>query len=134
MNNLIKQTARKLRKNQTKSEAILWQVVRNRKLLGKKFLRQHPIVFMLNRRKRFFVADFYCHEAKLVIEVDGGMHDMQKDYDKKRESILKSLGIKVVRFKNQKVIHDLDNVIKRISFEFIHSSSAKNSKTEAELK
>jgi very-short-patch-repair endonuclease len=64
-----------LRKTPTPSENILWQVLRNRKLDGKKFVRQFPIIFEYQGRKRFFVADFYCHEAKLIIELDGKIQE-----------------------------------------------------------
>ena len=74
MDNLIKQTVRDLRKNQTLSEVKIWKAVRNRKLKGKKFLRQHPIRFNMDGRKRFFIADFYCHEKNLVVEIDGKIH------------------------------------------------------------
>ncbi len=111
MENIIKKTARLLRKNQTKSEAIIWQTVRNRKLCGKKFLRQHPILFEMDGRKRFFVADFYCHEKRLVVEIDGKIHLRQKDYDELRTHIINSLGIRVVRFRNEEVEQNLQSVL-----------------------
>lgn len=117
LNRLIKQTVRNLRKEQTESEAVLWQELRNRKLLGKKFLRQHPIIFKWNKRTRFLIADFYCHEAKLVVELDGEIHDKQKDYDKVRDFVLKSLGIKVVRINNIEVKKRLPGVVKRLEKE-----------------
>jgi len=61
---LAKNTARELRKNQTESEGIFWEVVRNRKLFGKKFLRQHPVQLKFMGKKRFFIGDFYCAEKK----------------------------------------------------------------------
>lgn len=96
----IKEVLRHLRKNQTPNENILWQVLRNRKLGGKKFVRQFPIIFEYQGRKRFFVADFYCHEAKLVIELDGIIHEKQVAYDENRTFIINQLGIKVLRIKN----------------------------------
>lgn len=114
MDNFIKQTVRSLRKNQTKSEAIIWQAVRNRKLSGKKFLRQHPILFEMDGRRRFFVADFYCHEKKLVVEIDGKIHLRQKDYDELRTHIINLLGIKVIRFQNDEVEKNLQGVFERI--------------------
>ena len=110
----IKQTVRKLRKNQTKAEAILWQALRNRQLDGKKFLRQHPIQFVWEGRKRFFVADFYCHEHLLVVEADGKIHDRQKDYDELRTVIINTKGIRVIRFTNENVEHRLSEVLSEI--------------------
>ncbi|MBI5400346.1 DUF559 domain-containing protein [Candidatus Saganbacteria bacterium] len=75
LNKLIKQAVRRLRKRQTKSEAILWHEIRNRQLNGAKFFRQYPIVFEWQARKRFLIADFYCHKANLVIELDGPIHE-----------------------------------------------------------
>jgi len=99
--------AREQRKDMTSAEKRLWQVLR-RKKLGMKFRRQHPI----NR----FIADFYCHEAKLVIEVDGGYHedDDQREYDIGRTAELKEFGILVVRFTNEEVEQDLEVVIQKI--------------------
>ena len=114
LKNLIKQTVRDLRKRQTEAEGLLWGKLRNRKLLGGKFLRQHPIVFDWNNRKRFFVADFYCHKAKLVVEVDGPIHDRQKDYDELREFVLRGLGFKILRFSNKMVTRNTNKVIKKI--------------------
>ena len=117
INNLIKQTVRGLRRNQTESEAILWETVRNRKISGKKFLRQHPIVFKWEGRKRFIVTDFYCHEAKLIVEIDGGIHEKQKEYDALRDFVVKSLGFRVIRFKNEIVFNDLMSIIEILRME-----------------
>ena len=76
-----KQACRELRKKSTSSERLLWQAVRNRKLLGKKFYRQYLIMFKYMDKERFFIADFFCYESRLVIEIDGKKHDDQKDYD-----------------------------------------------------
>lgn len=110
----ITEIARDLRKNQTMSEALLWEALRGRKLAGKKFLRQHPIRFELDGRSRFFIADFYCYEEKLVVEVDGKIHMRQKDYDDARSAIIRNLGMKVVRFGNEEVQRDLESVLDRI--------------------
>ena len=109
--NLVKQTARRLRKEQTNSEFLLWQLLRDRKLQNKKFLRQYPIVFDWEGKKRFFIADFYCHEACLVVELDGDVHLQRKDHDKARDRILKSIGIKVVRIRNEDVASNMKRVI-----------------------
>ncbi len=102
------QNAQNLRNRQTKAEEILWEQLRKKQLLGFKFRRQHP----LNN----FVADFYCHQAKLVIEVDGGYHNEkeQQTYDAERDRIMRELGIEVMRFKNEEVNNGLDVVLERI--------------------
>jgi len=114
MDNLIKQTVRDLRKSQTPGEAIMWKAVRNRQLNGKKFLRQHPILFEMDNRRRFFVADFYCHEKKLVVEIDGQVHEKQEDYDTLRTYIINALGIQVVRFSNDEIEKNFKLVIERL--------------------
>ncbi len=123
MKRIIKQTVRKLRNDQTNAELILWQSIRNRKLCGKKFTRQHPIIFEWNHRKRFLIADFYCHEAGIVIEVDGGIHDVRKDYDESREYALKCLGLNILRFKNKEIVKDIEGV-KKIIARVLNSPSA----------
>jgi very-short-patch-repair endonuclease len=98
------ETARKLRKESTKAEKIFWNIVRNGKLFGIKFNRQFPIVFKFNGQKRLFIADFYCHEAQLIIEIDGGIHETQQDYIILRTEILNQLDFKIIRFKNNQVL------------------------------
>ena len=92
----ILDTARNLRKNQTKEEKIMWNLLRNRQLTGLKFRRQHPV--------SRFIADFYCHKIKLVIELDGGYHENKdvKIYDEARKDEIKRFGITVLRFKTKK--------------------------------
>ena len=114
MKNIIIQTARNLRRNSTHSERIFWQIVRNRKIKNKKFRRQYPIEFEYYGQKRHFIADFYCHECKLIIEIDGGIHETQKDYDKLRSEIINKLGMKVVRFRNEEIENNLDEVIEKL--------------------
>lgn len=113
----ITEIARKLRKNQTKSEKILWSYLRNRKLSGKKFLRQFPLIFNFDNINRFFIADFYCSECKLVIEVDGKIHDSQKEYDNLRTQIISQRGIKVIRFTNEEVENNISFVLSEIKNE-----------------
>jgi very-short-patch-repair endonuclease len=101
--------ANALRKPLTPAEERFWQMVRNRNLLNLKFRRQHPI--------DCYVADFYCHELKLVIEIDGDVHDLEhiKQYDKNREDNLRALGLEVLRFKNGDVFantHLIEEAIK----------------------
>ncbi len=96
---------RNLRRRQTPAENVLWQLVRNRKLNGYKFLRQYAIEYGNDHRGNilFFIADFYCHEKKLVVELDGKIHDFQKEYDENRTEILKTLGLTVLRIPNEKM-------------------------------
>jgi len=95
--------ARELRKNQTKAEECLWRRVRNRRFFGYKFSRQFLIE---HTRGSYFIADFYCHCAKLIVEVDGLIHLKRKDYDENRTRILNGLGYQVIRLKNEKVLKD----------------------------
>ena len=116
-NSLIIETARALRRKNTRCESILWQKLRNKKLNGAKFHRQHAIKFIIDRHKRFFVADFYCPEHKLVIEIDGKIHERQKEYDELRTYIINTIGIKVIRFKNVEVENNFENVVSKITKE-----------------
>jgi len=100
---IMKSHVREMRQNQTAAEAIVWNLVRNRKILGKKFLRQHPIVYSFYKRPLYFVADFYCAEAKLILEIDGSIHSLQEDYDSQREFVLKQKGLTVLRIKNDEL-------------------------------
>lgn len=104
----ITMLARSLRKNMTPSEKIMWDILRRKKLSGYKFLRQHPVFYRIEKdRVEFFIADFYCAELKLVIEIDGPVHDMRDQYDKERDMKLESKGIFVVRIKNE----EFDNTL-----------------------
>jgi very-short-patch-repair endonuclease len=110
----ITEISRSLRKNQTEPEKILWKKLRNRKLNGLKFLRQHPLFyFTLHKRTYLFIADFYCAEKKLVIELDGKIHDYTQEYDKNRDFVLQERGLKVLRIKNQE-LEDLTTVLLKI--------------------
>ncbi len=97
-----------LRSSMTKAERCLWDRLSNNQLDGFKFRRQHPI--------GPYVADFYCHKARLVIEVDGKDHNQteRKQNDEVRDIEMKELGLKVIRVKNEEVLNDIDKVIKRI--------------------
>ncbi len=103
--------AKKLRNNQTEAESHLWNYLRGNKILNVRFKRQHPIFY--------FVADFYCHQAKLIIEVDGGYHKVpeQYEYDSNRDSDLEKFGLKVLRFTNERVFSDTEKVIEEITEE-----------------
>jgi very-short-patch-repair endonuclease len=97
-----------LRKNQTPAEELLWEKLRRKQLNGFRFRRQHPI--------GKYIADFYCPSAKLVIEVDGGIHRTadQIEGDIKRSSDLSKLGLQVLRFTNSRIEHEIDLVIREI--------------------
>lgn len=117
----LRDITRSLRKRQTESEAIFWGEVRNRKL-GFKFVRQYAINFVYQGRPRFFIADFYCAEKKLVVEIDGEIHEHQKDYDELRTQIINELGICVIRFKNEELDHIDEVRIKLQNYLLSHPS------------
>lgn len=100
--------ARALRKNGTMAEDQLWQAVRNRKIDGLKFRRQHPF--------EEFILDFYCPEKNLVLEIDGDYHltSEQMEYDQNRARFLEQHGLKVLRFTNEEVENELEYVLARI--------------------
>jgi very-short-patch-repair endonuclease len=102
----IRQRARKLRRPMTPAEAKLWQRLRRRQLSGHYFRRQHPI--------GNFITDFYCAEARLVVEVDGDVHVMQEEYDSVRTEWLEERGYRVIRFTNDEVFRQLDVVLESI--------------------
>lgn len=103
----ITELARELRKNPTPFEKVFWELVRKRRFQGLKFLRQKPFLYSQYGSKRYFyIADFYCAEHKLVIEIDGKIHDYQKDYDQQRTIVLESLGLKVIRFRNEELMNE----------------------------
>ena len=101
--------ARELRQNQTSAEAFLWDLLRDRKLLGFKFRRQHQF--------GDYVADFYCRAAQLVIECDGFPHHGNErwHHDQNRDAYLISHGLRVVRFKNEEVLIETDRVLSDIA-------------------
>lgn len=112
----IVELCRELRRNNTKAEDLLWQSVRNRKLSGFKFNRQHPLVYQsINGSHFFFIADFYCHEKQLVVELDGSAHNGREEYDANRDLVLRGLGISTLRFSNEQVETDLKKVLSEIN-------------------
>jgi very-short-patch-repair endonuclease len=111
--NTLTQRARCFRKNQTPAEEILWQRIRN-KSTGVKIVRQKPIPFMYFGKRRVFFADFYCKEARVIIEIDGNVHLLQKDYDAARTHLLNQLGFQVIRFSNSDVFNKTDQVVDTI--------------------
>ena len=100
--------AKELRRKMTPSEKVLWQRLRTNKIAGLKFRRQHPI--------NFYIADFYCHEARLVIEVDGPIHDRidRREHDQQRDGVIEDFGIMVLRFSNDEIRYHLKQVVKKI--------------------
>ena len=112
--------AKILRRNMTGAEKRLWEELRNNKL-GVKFRRQTPFIFDEYR----YVADFCCYKLKLIIEIDGGIHDLDeiKEYDEFREEVFINKDYKVIRFKNDEVLHSINEVIKRIKEEINHDSN-----------
>jgi very-short-patch-repair endonuclease len=101
------QYAETLRKKMTKAEEIIWEKVCKNQL-GVRIRRQHPVWK--------FIADFYCHEVKLIIEIDGGIHltSENKEYDISRNITLNEFGIQIIRFTNDQVINEIDKVIEEI--------------------
>lgn len=97
--------AKELRREMTPAEKLLWQEVRANKL-GVRFRRQQVI--------QGFIVDFYCHQAGLVIEVDGDVHDLQKEEDERREKVLREMGLRIVRFGNDEVVRELSAVVGKI--------------------
>ncbi|MDO4229152.1 MAG: leucine--tRNA ligase [Capnocytophaga sp.] len=105
---LLSEKAKENRNNPTQAESILWEQI-NAKKLDAKFRRQHLI--------DDFIVDFVCLSKRLVIEIDGGYHNdnQQKEYDEERTKILNEKGFEVIRFTNEEVIGDIDNVLHKIS-------------------
>ena len=100
----ITQLARDLRRSPTDSEVRLWKLLRRKQLNGYKFVRQKPLIYEeRNRIKSFFITDFYCSRLKLVIEVDGKIHEYQKYYDQQRDNVIRELGLEVLRIKNEEI-------------------------------
>jgi leucyl-tRNA synthetase len=112
----ITELAREMRKSPTSTEAIMWEILRNRNLDGLKFKRQQPF--------SRYIADFYCHELSLIIELDGDIHLKTADYDNQRSKELEGLNLKVVRFSNDEISNDLNKVLSKIlSYKNIPSHS-----------
>jgi len=100
------ETARLLRKSMTYSESLLWEKLKGKQLLDLRFRRQHPI--------DMFIVDFYCHAARLVIEVDGEIHMDQIEYDDGREADIEKYNIKIIRFTNDEVNNNIEVVLQKI--------------------
>lgn len=106
--------AKELRNNQTQAEILLWNNLDLIHINGIRFKRQHPILY--------FIADFYCHKAKLIIELDGSYHQLPEQYlyDKNRDKELEELGLKVIRFTNSDVFNNIENVLETIEKEILN--------------
>jgi very-short-patch-repair endonuclease len=120
--------ARALRKNKTDAEDLLWQLLRNRQLNGFNFRRQHPL-------PKGFILDFYCAEVKLAVELDGAPHfeQEQKEYDEGRTYELKEYGIRVIRFWNEEVMKNTEEVLRKIAEACLNISSSHSSSPPAPL-
>ena len=111
---IAKDLCRTLRKHSTLAEQLFWVEIRDRRFLDKKFYRQYPLFYDLYGKETFFIADFYCYEEKLVVEIDGGYHQSQKDYDSLRTDVINCLGINVIRFTNEEVISNIKVVLEKL--------------------
>ncbi len=100
------QRSKQLRLEMTPEEKILWEQLRRNNLNGLHFRRQQII--------DGFIVDFYCHQAQLVIEVDGEIHDLQVESDQERDAILAARGLKILRIKNQEIRQNLQSVLQKI--------------------
>ena len=106
----LKELARQLRNNSTKAEIILWQKLKRKQMYGYDFHRQKPI--------DNYIIDFFCHELMLGIEVDGYSHQIIEVFNKdvKKEGVMNMLGIHILRFSDEQVLKDTDNVIRAIEW------------------
>jgi len=104
---LIFERAKKLRNNVTNEEMILWGMLKD-KFPTVKFRRQHPI--------SNYIADFYCHSQKLIIEIDGSIHDIEevKMNDAQRQKDLENLGLRIIRFTNKEIRNNMNTVLQSI--------------------
>lgn len=103
----LKAYARELRKKSTFPEVLLWMKIKG-KALGVEFHRQVPILD--------YIVDFYCHEIFLAIEIDGEYHQFKKQYDKHRSGRLEREGVKILRFRNEEILEEIENVTDTIKF------------------
>ncbi len=125
---LVFELAKDLRRNMTTAEKVLWIYLRQG-ILGLKFRRQHPI--------GIYIADFYCHRVKLIIEADGSIHDNPetKEHDNKRQKSLEILGYHILRFTNKEICTDIENVLGKIKIkvESLFPSLISNQKQKSPL-
>ena len=104
----LKQIARQLRQNMTRSEILLWQCLKNKQMHGSDFDRQRPI--------DEYVVDFYCKQLGLAIEIDGASHDGDEaqEQDRYRQARLEAIGVRFLRFRDEDVRYQLDDVLRAI--------------------
>jgi very-short-patch-repair endonuclease len=114
LSEIAKVICRQLRQNSTVSEIILWEALRNNKFSEMKFRRQHPLYYDITGKESFFIADFYCHDEKLIIELDGIIHKYKLKKDNERTEILNNLGLRVIRFSNDEIENNLKDVLRKI--------------------
>ena len=108
--------AREQRKNPTQEEIKLWELLRNRRFNNLKFYRQYPIVISSSDNgKEFYIADFYCHTIRLILEIDGEIHNKQTTYDQARDDTLNKLGYKILRISNVQVASQIEDVFNLIT-------------------
>ncbi len=113
----ITNRVRSFRKNMTDAEAIIWSVLRN-KGIGFKFVREKPFRFTHEGKEIHFIADFYCKECKLIVEIDGEIHNLQEKYDEIRSMFFNyEKDIKCIRFTNNEVTNSTELVIDTIKKE-----------------
>jgi very-short-patch-repair endonuclease len=105
----MKDRARSLRRNSSGPECRLWSTIRNGRLAGLKFRRQHVI--------GQYVVDYFCQSQRLVIELDGDSHDGMAEADIRRQAHLESHGYRVLRFLNDDVLNDLEPVLRKVLIE-----------------
>jgi adenine-specific DNA-methyltransferase len=108
--------AREMRTHMTDAEALLWRLLRNRRVAGAKFRRQHS----MGR----YILDFYCDEKMLAIELDGSQHMDHANYDQKRDAWLNAQGVRTLRFWNNQVLVETENVMEVIYGELVGIASA----------
>jgi leucyl-tRNA synthetase len=114
----IKELAAKFRKNPKEAEMKLWKFIRNKKLAGRRFLRQHPVIYQIIENDcYFFITDFYCDKEMLIIEMDGGIHDCSIEKDNQRDKILQNLGFCVLHIRNEE-LSDIESVLVKIKRNF----------------
>ena len=102
----LKPAAREMRHTATPEEDMVWDRLRNRRFLGLKFRRQHAV--------GPFIVDFYCHEKRLIIEIDGGVHESTRERDAVRQRFLEASGFRVVRVSNREVHDDIERALANV--------------------
>ena len=111
----LKDIVRLNRQKETTAESLFWKLCRNRKLEDLKFKRQFAIHFNMDGQNRFFVADFFCAQHKLIIEIDGNSHLKKEDYDELRTHLLRKLNFHVIRFSNNEITNNPTKIKEKIN-------------------